>query len=258
VKEEQVNQTRRQLITGVSLVGAGVFLAGCRKEVGGSASAGVSKRENKADEQSSDEAAAEVSAAEDLMREHGILRRALLVYQESAVKLKQDPNSVPADALEKTAQLFRAFGEDYHETRLEEAYILPAVKKTQNAASPYADILLVQHKRGREITDYILALTKGDKIPSANVSAFITALETFVRMYEHHAAIEDTIVFPAWKEVIGAKEMDELSEKFEDIEDEIFGGDGFEAAVTRMNEIEQSLGLANLEMFTAPPPPAHS
>ena len=55
-----------------------------------------------------------------------------------------------------------------------------------------------------------------------------------------------------------AKEMDELSEKFEDIEDEIFGGDGFEAAVTRMNEIEQSLGLANLEMFTAPPPPAHS
>ena len=74
-----MNQTRRQLITGVSLVGAGVFLAGCRKEVGGSASAGVSKRENKADEQSSDEAAAEVSATEDLMREHGILRRALLV-----------------------------------------------------------------------------------------------------------------------------------------------------------------------------------
>jgi hemerythrin-like domain-containing protein len=206
------------------------------------------------DEQSSDEAAAEVSAAEDLMREHGILRRALLVIRVCS-QTQTGSELVPADALEKTAQLFRAFGEDYHETRLEEAYILPAVKKTQNAASPYADILLVQHKRGREITDYILASTKGDKIPSANVSGFITALETFVRMYEHHAAIEDTIVFPAWKEVIGAKEMDDLSEKFEDIEDEIFGGDGFEAAVTRMNEIEQSLGLANLETFTAPPPP---
>jgi hemerythrin-like domain-containing protein len=250
-----VNQTRRQLITGVSLVGAGVFLAGCRKEVG---SASVANHQTKADEQSSDEAAAEVSAVEDLMREHGILRRALLVYQESAVKLKQDANSVPADALEKTAQLFRAFGEDYHETRLEEAYILPAVKKIQNPASVYADVLLAQHKRGREITDYLLASTKGDKIPSANVSAFITALETFVRMYQHHAAVEDTIVFPAWKELIGAKEMDELAVKFEEIEEEIFGGDGFEAAASRMSEIEQSLGLASLEMFTAPALPAYS
>jgi hemerythrin-like domain-containing protein len=129
------------------------------------------------------------------MREHGILRRALLVFQESATKLRQDPNSIPPDALEKAAQLFQAFGEDYHEKRLEEEYILPAVKKTQNAASPYADILLAQHNRGREITSYILASTKGDKIPTANMPSFITALETFVRMYEHHAAIEDTNCF---------------------------------------------------------------
>jgi hypothetical protein len=52
--------------------------------------------------------------------------------------------------------------------------------------------------------------------------------------------------------------MDELAVKFEEIEEEIFGEDGFEAAATRMNEIEQSLGLDKLEMFTAPPPPSHS
>jgi hemerythrin-like domain-containing protein len=251
-----VNQTRRQLITGVSVAGAGLLLVGCYKDRAVQSVSTANK--NKADEQSSDEAASEISAVEDLMREHGILRRALLVFQESATKLRQDPNSIPPDALEKAAQLFQAFGEDYHEKRLEEEYILPAVKKTQNAASPYADILLAQHNRGREITSYILASTKGDKIPTANMPSFITALETFVRMYEHHAAIEDTIVFPAWKEVIGAKEMDELAVKFEEIEEEIFGEDGFEAAATRMNEIEQSLGLDKLEMFTAPPPPSHS
>ena len=250
-----MNQTRRELITTVSLVGAGVLLVGCRsKPNSGSATNTV----NKPDEQSSDEAAAEVTATEDLMREHGILRRALLVFQESAVKLKQDPNSVPADALEKTAQLFRAFGEDYHEKQLEEAYIFPAVKKTQNPASVYADVLLAQHARGREITDYVLAMTKGDKIPAASVGPFIGALESFVRMYEHHAAVEDTIVFPAWKEAVGAKQLDELAEKFEEIEEEAFGQDGFEAASKRMAEIEESLGLANLGMFTAPPPPARS
>jgi hemerythrin-like domain-containing protein len=248
-----VDQSRRTLITGISLVGAGALLAGCRtNSPAGSNSA--TNNQSKPDEQSSDEAASEISATEDLMREHGILRRALLVYQESAAKLKQDPNSVPVDALEKTAQLFRAFGEDYHEKELEETFILPALKKTQNPASVYADVLLAQHARGREITDYVLAMTKGDKLPEASVAPFINALETFVRMYDHHAAVEDTIVFPAWKQLVGAKELDEVGVKFEEIEEKIFGTDGFDAAAKRMAEIEESLGLANLGMFTAPPP----
>ena len=250
-----MDRSRRQLITGISLVSAGALLAGCRNKPPAASSA--SNNENKPDEQSSDEAASEISATEDLMREHGILRRALLVFQESATKLKQDPNSVPVDALEKTAQLFRAFGEDYHEKELEETYIFPALKKTQNQASVYADVLLAQHIRGREITDYILAMTKGDKLPEASVGPFTSALETFVRMYEHHAAIEDTIVFPAWKQLVGAKELDEVGVKFEEIEERIFGDDGFESASKRMAEIEESLGFANLGMFTAPTPPSH-
>ena len=244
-----MNHSRRQLITGISLAGTGALLIGCHNNPAATSST------NKANEQSSDEAASDVTATEDLMREHGILRRCLLVYQESAVKLKQDPNSVPADALEKTAQLFRAFGEDYHEKKLEESYIFPALKKQQNAATGYVDILLAQHARGNEITDYLLSKTRGDKIPTADVGAFTAALESFVRMYAHHAAIEDTVVFPAWKEVVGAKALDELGEKFEEIEEEFFGEDGFESALRRMSEIEESLGLSNLAILTAPEPP---
>jgi hemerythrin-like domain-containing protein len=115
-------------------------------------------------------------------------------------------------------------------------------------------VLLAQHARGREITDYLLSITKGDKLPTASVTPFINALESFVRMYAHHATIEDTVVFPAWKELVGAKELDELSAKFEEVEEEMFGEDGFDAAARRVNEIEQALGLANLGMFTAPAP----
>jgi len=81
------------------------------------------------------------------------------------------------------------------------------------------------------------------------------ALDSFVRMYEHHAAIEDTVIFPAWKSATGEAELEQLAAKFEEIENEQFGGDGFEAALSRMDEIESSLGLTNLEMFTAPAPP---
>ncbi len=249
-----MDQSRRQLLTGISLIGAGAVLVGCKTNSG---SGSATNRQNKTDEQSADEAAASVSAVEDLMREHGILRRVLLVYSESAVKLRQDPNSVPMDEMEKAAQLFRAFGEDYHESKLEETYIFPALKRGSNPASVYADVLLAQHARGREITDYLLSITKGDKLPTSSVTPFIDALESFVRMYEHHSAIEDTVVFPAWKELVGSKELDELSAKFEEIEEEMFGEDGFEAASRRVNEIEQALGLANLGMFTAPAAPTN-
>lgn len=248
-----MNESRRQLLSVFSIVGAGALLAGCRKPATPPPSA---RNEEPKSEELGEEPEGDVTATEDLMREHGILRRALLVYAESAKKLKEDATSVPADALEKTAQLFRVFGEDYHEKKLEETYIFPAVKRSQGPAAVYTDVLLAQHARGREITDYILSVTGGDKIPTAKVGPFVSALESFVRMYEHHAAVEDTIVFPAWKESLRSAELEEMGTKFEEIEQQQFGEDGFESAVKRMSEIEESLGLANLGKFTAPPPPA--
>jgi len=248
----ELNLKRRQLLLGVSAIGAGTVFAGCAMPQNSSSGARNDEPRKEGDE--SDEAAGiEVTATEDLMREHGILRRILLVYSETAMKLKQDAASVPTDELEKAAQLFRVFGEDYHEKKLEEAYIFPSLRQAQGPASSYVDVLMSQHLRGREITDYILSVTKGDKIPTASVEEFVKALESMVRMYEHHAAIEDTIIFPAWKAAIGDRRLDEFGAKFEEIETESFGGDGFETVQKRISEIEQNLGLSNLDMFTAPP-----
>src|SRR5664280_1197113 len=56
----------------------------------------------------------EVTATEDLMREHGVLRRALLVYTESFPKIRGNSGSLDASALYLTGVLFRDFGENYH------------------------------------------------------------------------------------------------------------------------------------------------
>jgi hypothetical protein len=69
-------------------------------------------------------------------------------------------------------------------------------------------------------------------------------------MYENHAAREDTIVFPAWKKAIGDGAVKEMGDKFEEIEKQQFGGDGFDMAVRRIAEIEQTLGLTDLAQFT--------
>jgi hemerythrin-like domain-containing protein len=248
-----LNEKRRQLLTSISLAGAGALLINCRPKRGGTAG-GATNDEGK--EPAAGEAnPIEVTATEDLMREHGILRRALLVYQESVTKLRQDATAFPAAALEKTAQLFRVFGEDYHEKRLEEDYIIPLIKKVQGPVAAYGDVLLSQHARGREITDYVLSVSKADRIATNQVDNVAKTLEAFVRMYQHHAAIEDTVIFPAWKAATGSEEYDQMSDKFEDIENEMFGSDGFESALKRMEDIEASLGLTSLDMFTAPGPP---
>jgi len=197
----------------------------------------------------------EVGAVEDLMREHGIIRRAILIYHESARKLRVNRDSVDPDALRRTALLFRSFGEDYHEKKLEEAYIFPALKKAGGPAADYVDVLIDQHRRGREITDYILAVTGKGVIGSTDVDVLAKVMDGIELMYEAHAAREDTIVFPAWKDALSTKELDEMSEKFEDIERAQFGKDNFEDAVAQIGRIEQTLGLADLAQFTPPPPP---
>jgi hemerythrin-like domain-containing protein len=246
--------TRRDFLRTSAIVGTGFVLSGCS---GGNV-ANQGKETKAVSEEDENEKGGEVTAPEDLMREHGVLRRALLVYTAASTKLHVNPSSIPPEALQKAARLFRAFGEEYHEKKLEEAYIFPAVKQAGGEAATYPDILVTQHNRGREITDYIINVTQGAKLGASNADDLAKTLEAFVLMYRNHAAREDTIIFPAWKQTLTAKQLDEMNDKFEDIEHEQFGEDGFEDAVKQISAIETSLGLSDIAQFTAPPPPKAS
>ena len=197
----------------------------------------------------------EVTATEDLMREHGVIRRVLVVYRECASRLRAAPSPQLAPALQRAATLMRRFAEDYHEKLLEEAHVFPALAaRTNDALSANVATLTAQHRRGREITEFVSAVTK-NAIETKNAEPLARTLEAFARMYEEHAAIEDTIVFPAWKKTLSKKQLDEIGDLFEDIEKKTFGHDGFEDAVREIAEIETSLGIDAAAM-TAPPPPA--
>ena len=128
-----IAKTRRAFLVSTTAVGGGLFV-GCKSGVaadqGRAAATGVTRKEGGLHDEEP-----EVTATEDLMREHGVIRRALVVYREAALHLRSKTGEVPADALQKTAKLLRSFAEDYHEKKLEEAHIFPAVKRAGSKGS---------------------------------------------------------------------------------------------------------------------------
>src|SRR5258708_6584199 len=75
-----------------------------------------------------DDTAEEVAPPEDLMREHGVLNRLLLVYEEGVRRLEGSGPALPLDALTSAAEIIRHFVEDYHE-KLEEDFLFPRFDK---------------------------------------------------------------------------------------------------------------------------------
>ena len=239
----EVDLSRRLALAGVAgaVAGATLTLPGCAKT-----------------EKDKDAGGEDVSATEDLMREHGVLRRILVVYRETAPKLRASAASLDAAALGQAASLFQTFGEDYHERKLEEQHIFPAVRKAGGEAAGLVATLLAQHNRGREITTFVQSRCAGGKIGSGDAEPLARALEDFARMYEAHTAYEDTIVFQAWKKTMSRSQLAEVGDQFEDIERDTFKGDGFDMAADQIARIEQRLGLHGLDRFTAPAPPARA
>src|SRR5205807_6267311 len=65
-----------------------------------------------------------VTAPEDLMKEHGVLNRCLLVYEEGMRRLQRRGSDASPEIFHHTAQLVKKFVEEYHEKN-EENFIFP-------------------------------------------------------------------------------------------------------------------------------------
>jgi hemerythrin-like domain-containing protein len=182
------------------------------------------------------------------MREHGILKRVLLIYREviNRIDSKRD---FPPEVVMSSARLIRAFVEDYHE-KLEEDYLFPRFKKA-NTLVDLTDTLLQQHQKGRVLTDRTMQLATAAALKDAAKRADLrNLLYEFVRMYEPHEAREDTVLFPAFKKIVSKHEYAALGDEFEKKENQIFHGDGFEKNVDAVAKLEKDLGIYELSQFT--------
>jgi hemerythrin-like domain-containing protein len=182
------------------------------------------------------------------MREHGVLKRVLLVYGEAIRRIDANQD-LPPDPILDAAKLVRSFVEDYHE-KLEEDFLFPRFRKA-NTLVDLVDVLLAQHQGGRKLTDVTLRYANLGSLRQADERRQLRdSMAQFIRMYNPHEAREDTVLFPAFRKIVSKHEYDSLGEDFEKKEHQLFGEDGFEKMVGRVANIEKALGIYDLSQFT--------
>ncbi len=188
-----------------------------------------------------------VSPTEDLMREHGLLKRVLLVYDELRRRIAHG-EPFPLATVSDSAGIIRNFVEEYHE-KLEEEHLFPRFR-SQGRMVALVDTLQRQHGAGRRVTAEILTLARARLSGAAERRQVADAMYRFTRMYEPHEAREDTVLFPAFQEMLSPQEFAALGEAFERREHQLFGKEGFEGMVERVADIERTLGIHDLRQFT--------
>jgi hemerythrin-like domain-containing protein len=204
----------------------------------------------RSEQKNGERAKAEVSPPEDLMREHGVLRRILLIYEDIQGRLN-DGKEFPPESLSRAAEIIHSFIEQYHE-KLEEDYLFPRFEKAGKLVD-LVNVLKEQHKAGRSLTESVKGSAVHATLKQADKRKELAAkLHLFIRMYRPHAACEDTVLFPALRTIVSAHEFDSLGEEFEDKEVALFGEGGFEKIVAQVGNLEKTLGIYDLSQFTPP------
>lgn len=229
------------------------------------------------------------SPVQGLMREHGILRRVILIYEEASFRVAGG-KEVPHEIITDSAGIVRRFIHDYHE-KFEEEEIFPRLQKA-GRQDDLVRVLSAQHQAGRRLTDSILKLlepqppkpsqAKQEKPPEETSAAvqeiynsrplfkkigpdpvhpnpkyadtkqlLYAHMQQFVRMYRPHLAREDTVIFTAFGSTASAAEIEELGKKFDEKERGLFGRDGFANIVESVADVERKLGIHDLSQFTA-------
>ncbi|HEY6271485.1 MAG TPA: hemerythrin domain-containing protein [Terriglobales bacterium] len=103
----------------------------------------------------------DVSTNEDLMREHGVLNRVLLICDDGIRRISRN-EKFDTDVITKSAELIKRFIEDYHE-KLEENHLFPRFEKAGKLVD-LVKTLRAQHAAGRNVTDRVLASVKARRL----------------------------------------------------------------------------------------------
>jgi hemerythrin-like domain-containing protein len=230
-----MDRQRRDLLLKAGVAGVGLLAGSCSSP-------------DVRTEQGSDADRAVLSAAEELMRDHGVVQRLGLVYDHLADRLEAGED-IPRGSLLNASQLVDEFVAGYHEY-LEEKFIFPLVEDHEEF-SELISVLRRQHIRGRRLSSQCYSLAAGGDLRDATRRGdLIGAARSHTVMFRAHTARENTDLFGALHTLLSVKEFLTLRDKFSHAREEKLGEASFAEISGRLAEIEKELGIHALSEYT--------
>jgi len=186
---------------------------------------------------------------EDLMQEHGLVHRVMLIYQR-AIGFIESGARFPASRVADAARIVSRVIHGHHEIE-EEEILFPQLDRPADL-NMLTEVLRGQHAVARQLTARI-GLEVADP---GKVRQVVVPMREFIDMYGPHGAYEDTIIYPAFRERVGPQRYEELARVFVEHERNLRGT--FAGYVREIGAIEDSLGIGLAQLTASPPPPRRS
>ena len=175
-----------------------------------------------------------------------LLNRLLLIYDQTARGLAAKQEVVLTMTGSTKREKCAASFESYHE-KLEEEHVFPRFEKARKLTD-LVSVLRKQHIAGREVTAQLgAAIKKTDNAALVSALSFISP-----RMYRPAMKrVRTQYCFQPSSRLFRLREYQELGERFEDREHDLFGKSGFEGMVEKVAEIREGiLAFIDLSQFT--------
>ena len=189
-----------------------------------------------------------VSPTELLSWDHAIMERLMIVF-ESKIASIAEGESRDLRPINHAALMLKEVGANHHMVD-EERLIFPKIE----LSGRYDDLLKtlrLQHDRGRAILDRIIDLTRNSSVKSIAEMNEITHLcLSFTIMYRPHAALEETVIFPALYDFASNDEIMNIQAIIRGEEKGLLQNKEFGRRLDSLAIIEAQAGTSDLSRFT--------
>ena len=191
----------------------------------------------------------ESSPTEDLMKEHGVIERIMLIYQRMIEKAITG-QEVDVSVIDRASKMVNEYVSKHHE-RDEEKYVFPKFREA-NYIVDLVDTLEHQHNVSRALNKEVTELSaKGAEITQDEAVRLLDLCGMFVNMYLPHISRENTILFPTFFDIVSPEYVRDIKKKMEDEEEKVLGETGFRGFVGHVAKLEKEAGCHELSQYTA-------
>ncbi len=188
------------------------------------------------------------SPTEMLSREHALMER-LMISIESMIASIANGENMDLRPLHRAAMLMKRVGSEHHMVD-EERLIFPKIE-TSGRHADLLRTLRLQHDKGRAIIDRVIDLTEAGGVDTiGEMNEIVRLCMSFIVMYRSHAAVEETILFPALYDFATNDEIMNIQAIMRGEEEGLMKDQKFHNMMDSLAAIEAVAGTSDISRFT--------